>query len=113
MHREYENDIPTGSGTAAGSPRVSPPHREATSSAVALARKALDRGIEKLMRHAAAESVSPDQWDELETLVESLPLPTAEFALAMKHLYNAKEYVSAGEVGAAKFELKMMLGGLA
>jgi hypothetical protein len=51
-------------------------------------------------------------WNALEALLESLPLPTAQFGLAMKRLNNVKDYVAAGEFGAARFELKIMLGGL-
>lgn len=112
MHREYENDIPKASGTAAGSPRVSPPHREATSSAVSRAREAVGRGVEKLLRHAEANGIVADQWDELKTLLEALPLATATFALAARRLGNARRYIESGEFGAAKFELRMMLRGL-
>ncbi len=112
MHREYENGIPTGSGTTAGSAGVNPPHREATASAIGGAREAVGRGVEKLLRHAEANGIVAVQWDELKTLLEALPLATATFALAARRLGNARRYIESGELGAAKFELRMMLGGL-
>jgi hypothetical protein len=43
-------------------------------------------------------------------LLESLPLATAEFALASSHVKNAITYVRLGEPGAARFELRLILG---
>ena len=44
--------------------------------------------------------------------LETLPLPTGAFALAVRRLDNARTYLRAGETGAAAFELRLLLGSL-
>ena len=45
---------------------------------------------------------------ELDLLLESLPLSTNEFGLARNRLKNAGRYMACAERGAAQYELKML-----
>ena len=74
--------------------------------------EALGKGVETLLEQTFDSIVSAPEWDELEELLESFPLPTAQFALAMNRLNNARNYFVAGEPGAARFELRLLLRGL-
>ena len=58
--------------------------------------------------HAVREGQATEgDFYESRTIVESLPLSTAEFGLAACRLGNAARYYSQGEAGAAAFELKL------
>lgn len=83
-----------------------------TSEFIAQAKEDVALGVACILDQSPQEAASGDDWTAVEALLESLPLSTSQFALAMKHLSNARDYLVAGEWGAAKFELKMMLGGL-
>lgn len=56
-------------------------------------------------------------WKELLTeaalLLESLPLTTSEFSVATNRLNNARRYLESNERGAARYELGLLIGGLA
>jgi hypothetical protein len=43
-------------------------------------------------------------------LLDMLPLATADFALAASHVNNALTYLEEGELGAARLELRLILG---
>ena len=45
-------------------------------------------------------------------LLESLPLSTSEFGLATTRLNNARRYLESSERGAARYELRLLIGGL-
>lgn len=49
---------------------------------------------------------------QLATLIESLPFPTDHYAVAKNRLRNAQRYFVCGEIGAARYELRLMLGQL-
>jgi hypothetical protein len=53
-----------------------------------------------------------NQWraalPQVRLLLESLPLSTGEFGLAMNRLKSAGRYLRLGEPGAAKFELRLL-----
>ena len=74
--------------------------------------QALGKGVESLLEQTFDSIVSAPEWDELAELIESFPLPTAQFALAMNRLNNARNYFAADEPGAARFELRLLLRGL-
>ena len=74
--------------------------------------EALGKGVQSLLEQTFDSIVSAPEWDELGELLESFPLPTAQFALAMNRLNNARNYFVAGEPGAARFELRLLVGGL-
>jgi hypothetical protein len=45
---------------------------------------------------------------EIEAVLESRPLPTEEYACALNHLKNARNYFQQGELGAGMFEMKLL-----
>jgi hypothetical protein len=45
-------------------------------------------------------------------LLEALPLGSADFGLAVNRLVNAQHYLHAGERGAARYELRLLLRSL-
>jgi len=50
---------------------------------------------------------------QIEELLESLPLPTAEYDLAKARVRNARRYFAAEENGAARYEIRLLRGMLA
>ena len=48
--------------------------------------------------------------DDLRTLVESLSPASREFGLATNHVRKAQRFLSSDEVGAARYELRLLLG---
>ena len=48
-------------------------------------------------------------WDQVQDVLEALPLPTDSFGTAVNRLRNARNYATQGELGAAKFELRQIL----
>jgi hypothetical protein len=55
---------------------------------------------------------SPIGFQTLISLMESLPLSTAEFGLARNRLDNARRYADSDEPGAAIYELRLLLNRL-
>lgn len=55
---------------------------------------------------------SPEEGELLDALgmLSALPLSTSEFTLAVNRLRNARRYLAANEPGAARFELRLLLG---
>lgn len=53
------------------------------------------------------------QWlHEFSDLIDCLPLSTAEYGLAKIRVRNAVRFIDAEEIGAAKFEIRQLRGGL-
>jgi hypothetical protein len=50
--------------------------------------------------------------DNLRALFESLRLAGGEFGVAMNHLRCAQRFLGSDEVGAARYELRLLLGSL-
>ena len=67
------------------------------------------RPVQSLLRRAGDTNLSEDYWDAVQDALESLPLATADYATATKRVANARDYVATGEIGAAKYELRMLL----
>ena len=82
---------------------------------VASAEEVRDRLVEYLKPLIEQEKVA-DVWKDLLTraalLLESLPLTTSEFSVAMNRLNNARRYLESDERGAARYELRLLIGGL-
>jgi len=47
---------------------------------------------------------------QLGSLIDSLPFPTDHYGVAKNRLRNAQRYYACGEVGAARYELRLLLG---
>jgi hypothetical protein len=63
--------------------------------------------------HSASDHFADDGvWPKVRLLLETLPLSSTTFGQAANHLQNAQRYVTAGEIGAARFELRMLQRGL-
>jgi hypothetical protein len=73
-----------------------------------LLRQALDR----LPRRAPHDGGPVADFEQMRQLLETLPLPSAEFSLAVNRLANAQHYLGAGEDGAARYELRLLLRSL-
>jgi hypothetical protein len=73
----------------------------------------LTSGLEQLgevLRHHAAtpQAVIAAEFDRLEELVAALPLTTDEYCFAINSIGGAREYWTAGELGAARYQLGMV-----
>jgi hypothetical protein len=49
---------------------------------------------------------------QIGALIDSLPFPTDHYATAKNRLRNAQLYFICGEIGAARYELRLLLGQL-
>ena len=74
-------------------------------------RKALGPILETLCR-AIREATHADDLIEALELLEMLPLTTGDFSVAINRLKSAQQYFTVGEQGAAKHELRLLLGSL-
>jgi hypothetical protein len=64
-------------------------------------RTALARGV-----------VAAADWKKLHVGLEALPLTTEDFGVCLNELLHARQYLEAGERGAAWYELKLLEGRL-
>jgi hypothetical protein len=67
--------------------------------------------------HRASKQALPDggpvaDFEQLRRLLESLPLASAEYSVAVNRLTNAQNYLRSGEHGAARYELHLLLWSL-
>lgn len=62
----------------------------------------------ELQNSLADASWSDESWIELQQILESLPLTTAEFGQTLNELHNAHGYARRDELGAAQYELRML-----
>ena len=69
--------------------------------------------LEGLLNRAAQADNLVAEFDSIRLLLETLPLATAEFSLAVNRLANARHYLESGEYGAARYELRLLRGGVA
>ena len=76
---------------------------------LSLVRAKLELLVKAITKH---RQVTDSQLLELRQLLETLPLATADFAVASKRLRNVRRYLLDEEVGAACYEIKLLVGGL-
>jgi hypothetical protein len=67
--------------------------------------------------HRASKQALPDgdpvaDFEQLRRLLESLPLASGDYCVAVNRLTNAQNYLRSGEQGAARYELHMLLRSL-
>ncbi len=72
-------------------------------------RKYLCENLHSLIVHFDKNS-GPERLLETQVMLETIPLSTSEFDLATRRVVNARRYVQSGELGAAKYEMRMLLG---
>jgi hypothetical protein len=71
----------------------------------------LDRlihAVKTVMKNVAAGTDQARHYDEVGTVLQTLPLSTLEYALSVQRLVNARMYSVHGEKGAARYELTML-----
>src|SRR5260370_23157802 len=68
--------------------------------------------LQSLMRNLSNSDRTANELYRLRTMVESLPLSSGEFCVAMNRLRNAQRYLTGNEIGAARYELRLLLGSL-
>ncbi len=73
---------------------------------------AIKRHIELLVTSAHDLQAAPGHLESIARLLESLPLATQEFDLAGIRLRNARRYFQSDEIGAARYELRLLRGQL-
>jgi hypothetical protein len=66
--------------------------------------------IERLLAEVA--TAGQPAFELVRQILAALPLASEEFCVAGNRLANAQHYVQAGEPGAARFELRLLLRGL-
>ena len=68
--------------------------------------------LRSLMRRLTDARHVGDELDILRAMIMSLPMASDDFCLAINRLRNAQRYLSSNETGAARYELRLLLGGL-
>jgi hypothetical protein len=66
-----------------------------------------------LLEQARDHTPPADHWNTARKALEALPLTTEEAALMRNRLANARNYLEAGERGAANYELRLLACSLA
>jgi hypothetical protein len=72
----------------------------------------LEITVQLLIARTSMGDYWPEGFRDAGDLLAALPLPTAAFASATRHLQNATAYSQQGEFGAATFELRALRGQL-
>jgi len=70
----------------------------------------LIRQLRSLMEQRPGIAVVADDLLDVVRMLKALPLSTGEFGLALNRIKNAHRYLVANEPGAARFELRLLLG---
>ena len=68
----------------------------------------VSRRLGNLLNVKAGDNPHEDLID-IESFLQSLPLATDEYGLARNRIRNARRYVQAREVGAARYELRLLM----
>jgi hypothetical protein len=65
--------------------------------------------LRSLMQKLSAKDFASGEFDNLRVLIGSLPHPGGGSSLAESHLSKALRYLRSNEVGAARYELQLLL----
>ena len=77
-----------------------------TAEPIDVARELVRQFVEGIGRRPVAAS----ELSRIEHELGSVPLDSREYGLAINRLRNARRYLNSAEFGAAKYELKLLLG---
>jgi hypothetical protein len=69
--------------------------------------------LDTLITQVSSGTPSADSWNVARKALEALPVATEEAAIMRNRLANARNYLEAGERGAARYELGLLACGLA
>ena len=64
--------------------------------------------LSRLVRRVTGEGGASAEVNQLQTLLETLPLGSDEFGIACNRLRNAQRYLQSNEAGAARWELNAL-----
>lgn len=83
-------------------------HKQSNSTAepIDVARELVRQFVEGIGRRPVAAS----ELSRIEHKLDGVPLDSEEYGLAINRLRNARRYLNSAEFGAAKYELKLLLG---
>ncbi len=70
------------------------------------------RALNNLFLNSTDANIMLDGLEEIRQLLDCLLLGTADYGLAVLRINNAKRFVASEEYGAAKYEVRMLSGGL-
>jgi hypothetical protein len=62
----------------------------------------------RLLQLELDQAAYEDEFNAAELLLQTLPLASGPFAVAMNRLLNARRYLQSREIGAARFELRLL-----
>jgi hypothetical protein len=69
--------------------------------------------LDTLIKQVSSDAPPADSWNRAHKALEALPLTTEEAAVMRNRLANARNYLEAGERGAARYELRLLACNLA
>jgi hypothetical protein len=73
---------------------------------------AVAEGVAKARAGLVCGGVPAPDWVALQVGLEALPLTTEDYGVCLNELLHARQYLEAGERGAAWYELKLLEGRL-
>jgi hypothetical protein len=88
------------------------PQTQVSVSAPVEVRSQLVQHLQGWIDRPADDMSNADDLLDVLAMLNSLPLTTSEFGLAVSRLKNAQRYLVANEPGAARWELRILLGGV-
>jgi len=69
--------------------------------------------LDTLIKQVSSDAPPADSWNMAHKALEALPLATEEAAVTHNRFANARNYLEAGERGAARYELRLLACSLA
>jgi hypothetical protein len=91
------------------STRISNPERNQVPS-IEETRQIVVGRLRSLMKTMSRKFRIDEEFENLQALIESLPLASGEFGVASNRLRNAQRYLRSDEIGASLYELRLLLG---
>lgn len=94
------------------------PNRPTTTTATSVGQEIRDRWyllsgvLDRLLQRAEDNEANFDDLHAAELLLQTLPLASEPFGVAMNRIRNAHRYLESSEPGAARYELRLLGGGL-
>ena len=70
------------------------------------------RSVHTVIEQTTDATAPVDDMSDILTLLNALPMSTSEFGLAINRVKNACQYLRSNTPGAARYELRMLLGSL-
>lgn len=89
-----------------------PKNRQSASETFIEIRQRIPIAINSLLQRSCSSDAAIAQTHKIGELVDALPFATEQYGVAKNRLRNAVRYYQSNEIGAARYELRLVLGQL-